>query len=124
MKVLLTKDVYKLGRAGDIKKVADGYGRNYLLPQGLANETDNFAALRRGNHSPPGEGVACVGRNVLVVLSGAGTDGSDGFAGGRIDRLDQRSGRMVRPPVFADASSRIDGLDAQRLERGMDGAHR
>jgi large subunit ribosomal protein L9 len=36
MKVLLIKDVYKLGRAGDIKKVADGYGRNFLLPQGFA----------------------------------------------------------------------------------------
>jgi large subunit ribosomal protein L9 len=36
MKVLLIKDVYKLGRAGDVKRVADGYGRNYLLPQGLA----------------------------------------------------------------------------------------
>lgn len=36
MKVLLIKDVYKLGHAGDVKKVADGYGRNYLLPQGLA----------------------------------------------------------------------------------------
>ena len=36
MKVLLIKDVYKLGRAGDVKRVADGYGRNFLLPQGLA----------------------------------------------------------------------------------------
>jgi len=36
MKVLLLKDVYKLGHAGDVKKVADGYGRNYLLPQRLA----------------------------------------------------------------------------------------
>jgi len=36
MKVMLIKDVYKLGRAGDVKKVADGYGRNFLLPQGLA----------------------------------------------------------------------------------------
>jgi len=36
MKVLLLKDVYKLGRAGDVKKVADGYGRNFLLPQRLA----------------------------------------------------------------------------------------
>src|SRR6266496_3031812 len=36
MKVLLIKDVYKLGRAGEVKKVADGYGRNFLLPQKLA----------------------------------------------------------------------------------------
>ncbi len=36
MKVLLIKDVYKLGRAGDVKRVADGFGRNYLLPQGMA----------------------------------------------------------------------------------------
>ena len=36
MKVLLIKDVYKLGRAGEIKKVAAGYGRNYLIPRGFA----------------------------------------------------------------------------------------
>jgi large subunit ribosomal protein L9 len=36
MRVLLLQDVYKLGRAGDVKKVADGYGRNYLFTKGLA----------------------------------------------------------------------------------------
>ena len=36
MKVLLIKDVYKVGHAGDVKKVADGFGRNFLMAQGLA----------------------------------------------------------------------------------------
>ncbi len=36
MKVLLTADVSKLGWLGDVVEVADGYARNYLLPQGLA----------------------------------------------------------------------------------------
>lgn len=36
MKILLLKDVYNLGRAGDVKKVANGYGRNFLIPQGFA----------------------------------------------------------------------------------------
>ena len=36
MRVMLTKDVESVGKAGDIKEVADGYGRNYLLPRKLA----------------------------------------------------------------------------------------
>lgn len=36
MKVLLLKDVYNLGRAGEVKRVADGYARNFLIPQKLA----------------------------------------------------------------------------------------
>jgi large subunit ribosomal protein L9 len=36
MKVLLIKDVYNLGRAGEVKKVADGYARNFLFPQKMA----------------------------------------------------------------------------------------
>jgi large subunit ribosomal protein L9 len=33
---LLTKDVENVGHAGDVKEVADGYGRNFLLPRKLA----------------------------------------------------------------------------------------
>ena len=36
MEVILRQDVDKLGSCGDIVKVAAGYGRNYLLPQGIA----------------------------------------------------------------------------------------
>ena len=36
MEVILLKNIEKVGRKFDIVKVKDGYGRNYLIPQGLA----------------------------------------------------------------------------------------
>ena len=38
MEVILKEDVAKLGHRGDVVKVAEGYGRNYLLPHKLAIE--------------------------------------------------------------------------------------
>lgn len=46
MKLILRQAVHNLGEAGDIVKVAPGYGRNYLLPQGLAFEASK-ANIRR-----------------------------------------------------------------------------
>ncbi|GMA41840.1 50S ribosomal protein L9 [Mobilicoccus caccae] len=38
MKLILTNEVTGLGSAGDLVEVKDGYGRNYLLPRGLATQ--------------------------------------------------------------------------------------
>ena len=38
MRVILKEDVAHVGNMGDIVKVADGYGRNYLIPRKLAKE--------------------------------------------------------------------------------------
>src|SRR5437868_12155285 len=40
MEVILKEDVEKLGHRGDIVKVAEGYGRNFLLPRKLAIEAN------------------------------------------------------------------------------------
>ncbi len=81
MKIMLVKDVYKLGRAGDIKKVADGYGRNFLLPQGLAvlatagalkqiEKVRKQAEIRRAEQNSELKGLADQ-INGLVVSFGA-----------------------------------------------------
>jgi large subunit ribosomal protein L9 len=41
VKVILQQDVPNIGHAGDVKQVAAGYFRNYLLPRGLAVEASN-----------------------------------------------------------------------------------
>ena len=53
MKLILTQEVTGLGEPGDVVEVKDGYGRNYLVPRGLAMRwtkggESQVAALRRG----------------------------------------------------------------------------
>jgi large subunit ribosomal protein L9 len=56
MKLILTHEVSGLGSAGDVVEVKDGYGRNYLVPRGLAMQwsrggESQVAALRRGREA-------------------------------------------------------------------------
>jgi large subunit ribosomal protein L9 len=77
---MLVKDVYKLGRAGDIKKVADGYGRNFLLPQGFAvlatagalkqaEKVRKQAEIRRAEQNTELKGLADLINGVVVTFS-------------------------------------------------------
>jgi len=56
MKVFLRKDIEKVGLAGEIIKVGDGYARNYLIPNGLAieitkkNETFYAKRIKKVEH--------------------------------------------------------------------------
>ena len=87
MKVMLIKDVYKLGRAGEVKKVADGYGRNFLLPQGLAvlatpgalkqaEKIKAQAEIRRGEKNTELKGLAdTIAAAVLTFTAKAGETG-------------------------------------------------
>ena len=49
MKVILVQDVKSLGRKGDVKEVADGYARNFLLAKGLAVPA-NAGNINSRNH--------------------------------------------------------------------------
>ena len=93
MKVMLIKDVYKLGRAGDVKRVADGFGRNYLLPQGLAvlatpgalkqvERIRSQAEIRRTEQNQELKGLA--GQIEGVVLTFAAKAGETGKLYGSI----------------------------------------
>jgi large subunit ribosomal protein L9 len=46
MKVILQQEVANLGKTGDVVKVRDGYGRNFLIPRGLATLADERNVAR------------------------------------------------------------------------------
>ena len=56
MKVVLREDVESLGKKGDLLEVANGYGRNYLVPRGLAivatkGVVEQAASMRRSRYA-------------------------------------------------------------------------
>ena len=75
MKVILKQDVDKLGKAGDIVKVAPGYGRNYLIPMSIAveaspgnvkiAEVEKLATARRDQRDR--EAAALVAREIVKL---------------------------------------------------------
>ncbi|MCL3777854.1 MULTISPECIES: 50S ribosomal protein L9 [unclassified Actinomyces] len=86
-KLILTHDVTKLGSAGDVVEVKDGYARNYLVPRKLATpwtkgaqrQIDQMAEARRKRTIESLEqaqaGRAWLQENVVTVTATAGANG-------------------------------------------------
>lgn len=63
MEVILTQDVANVGRAGEVVKVKGGYGRNYLIPRGMA------LAATRGNVAQLEHHKRAIARNQEKVVA-------------------------------------------------------
>lgn len=51
MQIVLLKDIKRLGKAGEVRNVADGYARNYLIPRGLATPATAGAVHEAKEHA-------------------------------------------------------------------------
>jgi large subunit ribosomal protein L9 len=88
MKVILKQDVDKLGKAGDVVRVAPGYGRNFLIPKKLAVEAtpgnikivelEQLAKARRDRRDKDAAGLVAreIAKLTINVRQKAGEGGS------------------------------------------------
>ncbi|MGH3914575.1 MAG: 50S ribosomal protein L9, partial [Pseudonocardiaceae bacterium] len=91
MKIILATDVPNLGGPGDVVEVKDGYGRNYLLPRGLAilatkGAEKQVATIRRAQRIRQIRDLDHA-REVAGVLSGLGAvavKANAGKSGGKL----------------------------------------
>lgn len=92
MKVILLEDVAHVGNMGEIVRVSDGYGRNYLIPQGLAllateQRTKEFAHQqamiehKKAKVRKAAEAVAAQVNGLEVVIARATTGEEDRIHG-------------------------------------------
>jgi len=112
MKIILTSEVRGLGSAGDVLEVKDGYGRNYLVPRGLAirwtrGAESQVATLRRSREQRE---IRDVGQAREVAESLSGLD----------VRLPSRAGdggRLFGSITAADVVAAVASAGGPKLDR-------
>src|SRR5579875_147153 len=111
MRVVLRSDLPTLGKRGDICEVADGYGRNYLLPKGLAIAATNGVeaqanAMRRSRDlrdAREREAAETVARALVpVVIRIPAKAGTEGRLFGSVTAADVVSAVSEQTPVTLD----------------------
>ncbi len=114
MRVILLQDVEGLGKAGDLKDVADGYARNYLLrrrlaagatPTLLANHKQHIAAQQRKLEKLSEEHRALAERLAQVTLTFKARVGRQGRLYGSITSQDIAAGLRDAEGLTVDRRS-------------------
>ena len=110
MKIILTQEVSGLGTPGDVVEVKDGYGRNYLLPQGFAIQWSKGAekqvvVIKRARETREIRDLKAQLAGLKVTLSARSGNGGRLFG-------------SITPAEIVDAVKSAGGpsLDRRRLE--------
>src|SRR3712207_2739585 len=128
MKLILTQEVSGLGAPGDVVEVKDGYGRNFLVPRGLAMRWTRGAekqidGIRKGREVREVRDVSAA-KDVKSQLEGLTV---------RLPVRAGESGRLFGSVTVADVAEAVQqaggpALDKRRIEIGQPiktvGAHR
>src|SRR5205085_12196313 len=111
MKVILLQDVEGLGKAGDLKDVANGHARNYLFPRHLAaaatpaliaNRDQRIAAEQRKLEKQSEENRQQAERVCQIVLTFKGRVGREGRLDGSIITQDIAAGLREGEGIVVD----------------------
>lgn len=135
MKVLLLQDVYNLGRAGEIKKVANGYGRNYLIPQrfavlatpGALTQVERIQADANKRRNILNEEMAEVAEKLInVQLAFAARAGETGKLYGSVttqmiaDELSEKLGAQISKRQIDSQPLRLLGMHTVKVRLTID----
>ena len=130
MEVILLERVAKLGQMGEVVRVRDGYGRNFLLPRGKALRAtaankqrfaDQRAQLETRNLEAKGEAAAVAEKldgTSYVLIRQAGESGQlYGSVSGRdvADAVNAEGGKIDRPMVVLDKPIKTLGMHAVKV---------
>jgi large subunit ribosomal protein L9 len=118
MKVLLVQDVEKLGRSGEVKDVSGGYGRNYLIPKGMAvlatrgqvkQAEERLAATRKREQTARNDAEALAARIAGQTLR---------FTA-RVGELDRLYGSITNADIAEKLKSQLS-IDIDRRKIDLD----